>query len=191
MKTRNNLVQKVLSSIVTINKMAFVGLTYTNKANEKSSYTVGLGFNYANAVQKDLNKLIESDVKELAKSINFSAELVKQAVDKLSAAFIKNQNKETQSAQSIAQQDAYINVCTGVKIHKETENVHLYAMSINKTIIEKGEYKETNKRELTKCQDAIKKALNFSTTKFRNFIVTANQFHKINAQGSKLNFEMI
>jgi hypothetical protein len=43
-------------------------------------------------------------------------------------------------------------------------------MAIAKTVLSKGEYKQVNSRELTLAQNAVKKALNLSTAKFRRFM---------------------
>ncbi|MHA1754672.1 MAG: hypothetical protein ACTSYR_04060 [Candidatus Odinarchaeia archaeon] len=185
----SNLTKQVLSLIVTINKMSFVGLTYTNKAGEKASYTVGVNFSYPNAIVKDLDKLNNANIENLTKLVQFPKELVEKAVNKLTTSFINNQNKETQSNQSKGQQDAYINIFDGIKIHKDTQEVKLYGMKIQKTIIEKGIYKPKNSRDLTLCQNAIKKALNFTTSKYRMFSITLENFHQLNANKINLNFE--
>jgi len=184
------LIKAIIALFVQFNGTTFVGLTYTNKNGETAKHVINVGFSYANAVKKDLAKLQGTNIENLSKAINFPIDLVQTAVNKMIDSFVKNQNEETQSNQSKAQQDLYIHVpgVTGVKINKETKKIHIYAMAIHKEIIVKGEYKEVNSRELTLCQNAIKKHLNFTTAKYRNFIINPDQLHELNA--NKLNLVM-
>lgn len=177
------LVKNIISLFVTFNGSSFVGLTYTNKDGETSNHVINVGFSYGNAVKKDLLKLQTADINNIAAAIDYPIALVETTINKMIDGFIKNQNKETQSNQSKAQQDAYIKIegIEGIKIHKKTQQIYVYAMSISKEILTKGTYTERNSNEITLCQNAIKKYLNLSTAKYRKFVINANQFHRITA----------
>lgn len=185
------LIKAIIALFVQFNGTTFVGLTYTNKNGEVAKHVVNVGFSYANAVKKDLQKLQGANIENLSKAINYPIELVQTAVNKMIDSFVNNQNEETQNNQSKAQKDSYIHIpgVNGVKINKETKQIHIYAMAIYKEVIVKGEYKPVNSRELTLCQNEIKKHLNFTTAKYRNFIVTPDQLHKLNA--SKLSLVIV
>lgn len=188
MKNLNDMIKAILAMLLTWKGTSFIGVLYTNKNGETAKHTVNLGFSYANAVQKDLQKLQTANIQSIATAINFPAELVQTAITKMIESFVNNQNPETQSNQSKAQQDAYIHIpgVTGIKINKETNQLHIYAMAIHKEVIVEGTYKEVNSRELTLCQNTIKKHLNFTTAKYRNFIVSLDQLHQVNAKGLQL-----
>jgi hypothetical protein len=167
----------------------FIGIKeyHSKTTGEVANHVLNAGFKYANAVQKDLKALqsaTNEDIKAIASDI-FDVELVKKAIEKLTASLVKNQNSETQSNQSKAQQDAYFHITNGIKLHKETLKVHVYALHVSKKVITPGEYKKVNSRELTLAQNAVKKYFNFSTSKYRQFIVDKKHLtSKINISGN-------
>lgn len=148
---------------------------YNSKTTgEIANHILLANFSYGNAVKKDLTALqgaTGNDALNIAKEGNFDIELVNKAIEKLTNSFINNQNKETQSNQSKGQQDTYVNITNSIKIHKETLKVHIFALHVSKEILVRGEYKTVNSRELTLCQNAVKKYFAFSTAKYRNFII--------------------
>ena len=73
-----------------------------------------------------------------------------------------------------------------MKVHIETGKIFIYALTVNKVVLEAGEYKEVNSRDLTLAQNAVKKYFNFSTAKFRQFTVNADQLTGVNICGDKI-----
>jgi hypothetical protein len=68
----------------------------------------------------------------------------------------------------------------GVKLHRESDTLHLYGLEVQKRIIMPGIYKKVNKRPLTIAKDKLKKLCPVS--KFRQFIITPNRVEKISVQ---------
>ena len=66
-------------------------------------------------------------------------------------------------------------------MHNETENFHVDGLIVSRTVVVEGNYPSTNKREKTKAKDAIKKALNLQSIKYRSFIVEKAEY--INLSG--------
>jgi len=56
-------------------------------------------------------------------------------------------------------------------------------MTINKSILVKGEYKQVNSRPLTIAQNAVKKYFDFSTAKYRNYIIEPNMLAGVALNG--------
>ena len=71
---------------------------------------------------------------------------------------------------SDAQKDAYIHITKGIKVNKETSQIHVFGLVQRKTVLKAIEYKQTNSRELTIVQNKIKKLCEFKQDKYRSFI---------------------
>jgi hypothetical protein len=192
----DKLVGKVKDEFSGLKSASFVGIKgYTNSVGEVSNHVVLTNFSYGNAVKKDLKKLklaTEKDKQNIADKSGLSLELINQAIEKLSESFIKNQNAETQSNQSKAQNEAYIKINSAMKIHKETKQLYIYALAVHKEVIQEapeeidsktGKKKEVNSRPLTLAQNAVKKYFNFSTAKYRQFIVSPETLSGVNING--------
>jgi len=195
---KNLVSNSVLNLIALFNSLlsaSFVGVKeYTSKTSgEIANFVINCGISYRNAVLSDIqtlkgvgeyqiNEIYEYCTKNFPEK-NISKLLVIQAIEKLLNGFEKNLNKETASNQSLAQQDAYININSSVRLNKETELFYIYGFVVYKKRIKDGEYKTVNSAPLTVAQGATKKVLNLRTAKFRNFIVTPEHLGKVNAKG--------
>lgn len=167
----------------TIKGTSFVGIkNYENKQGEVSNQTIVAGITYENCLLNDFktlqenqnkvfevlgkdyaNELIEKAYKNLYDSLEkrLSSEEVKQA--------LREQNDKT-ILLSDAQKDAYVHITKGVKVNKETSQIHVFGLVVKKTILKPIEYKQTNSRELTIVQNKIKKLCEFKQDKYRSFI---------------------
>lgn len=184
------IVKMIIAMFANLNGSSFVGIKgYTSSTTgEVANHVVNANFSYGNAVEKDLKALngaTNEDVMAIAEKFGFAPELIKTAIIKLRDAFVKNQNPETASAQSVAQSDAYVNITNSIKLHIESGKIHIYALAVSKQVLVEGEYKSVNSRELTLCQNAVKKYFDFSTAKYRNFIVDPSQLSGVNVNGEK------
>jgi hypothetical protein len=180
----------IIAMFANLNGSSFVGIKgYTSSTTgEVANHVVNANFSYGNAVEKDLKALngaTDADVQAIAEKYGFAPELIKTAIIKLRDAFVKNQNPETASAQSVAQSDAYYPITNSIKLHIESGKIHIYALAVSKQVLVEGEYKSVNSRELTLCQNAVKKYFDFSTAKYRNFIVDPAQLSGVNINGEK------
>jgi len=183
------IVKMIIAMFANLNGSSFVGIKgYTSSTTgEVANHVVNANFSYGNAVEKDLKALqgaTDEDVMAIADK-GFSVELVRTAIAKLRDAFVKNQNPETASAQSVAQSDAYVPITNSIKLHIESGKIHIYALAVSKEVLVEGEYKSVNSRELTLCQNAVKKYFNFSTAKYRSFIVDPEMLSGVNINGEK------
>lgn len=162
---------------------SFIGLRgYTNKQGEVSNQTIVAGITYENCLLNDFkvlqenqnkvfevlgkdhaNELIEKAYKNLYDSLEkrLSSEEVKEA--------LRQQNDKTIML-SDAQKDAYVHITKGIKVNKETNQIHVFGLVQRKTVLKAIEYKQTNSRELTIVQNKIKKLCEFKQDKYRSFI---------------------
>ena len=167
----------------TIKGTSYVGIrNYENKQGEVSNQTIIAGITYENCLLNDFkvlqenqnkvfevlgkdysNELIEKAYKNLYDSLEkrLSSEEVKEA--------LRQQNDKTIML-SDAQKDAYVHITKGIKVNKETNQIHVFGLVQRKTVLKAIEYKQTNSRELTIVQNKIKKLCEFKQDKYRNFI---------------------
>lgn len=167
----------------TIKGTSYVGIrNYENKQGEVSNQTIIAGITYENCLLNDFkvlqenqnkvfevlgkdysNELIEKAYKNLYDSLEkrLSSEEVKEA--------LRQQNDKTIML-SDAQKDAYVHITKGIKVNKETNQIHVFGLVQRKTVLKAIEYKQTNSRELTIVQNKIKKLCEFKQDKYRSFI---------------------
>jgi hypothetical protein len=161
----------------------FVGVRdYVNKQGEKSNYLINSGVSYLKILNDDLKSLTDNKkaiFETLEKS--YPTELITTAFDNVLTSLNKRLSDEVTKeklraegdktiTQSDAQIDAYINLATGVKLHKDSLKIHVYGLVVRKTILEPIEYKKVNSRDLTIVQNKIKKLANFKQDSYRTFI---------------------
>lgn len=186
----DKLVNSISKQFKGLKSASFVGIkAYTSSTSgEVANHVVCANFSYKNAVKRDLKKLqklTDKDKEKLSEKTGFTLDLINQAVQKLTDSFLNNLNPETQSNQSKAQQELYQKINGSMKIHKETKQIYIYALAISKEILKHGEYKTVNSRPLTLAQNAVKKELDFTTSKYRQFIVNAENLTGVNVDGEK------
>lgn len=161
----------------------YVGVRdYVNKQGEKSNYLINSGVSYLKILNDDLASLnhLKFAIFEILQK-TYSTELIEQAFNNVLTSLHKRlADEETKEllraegdktiAQSDAQIDAYINLATGVKLHKESLKIHVYGLVVRKTILEPIEYKKVNSKDLTIVQNKIKKHAGFKQDSYRTFI---------------------
>lgn len=154
---------------------------YTNEKGEVSQQLIVAGITYENCLVNDFNSL-QTKQGEVFETLQkeYSLELIKKAYEnvftslekRLSSEEVKQalreQNDKTIN-QSDAQINAYTHIAKGVKLHKETQKLHVFGLLVRKKVITPIEYKETKSRELTIVQNKIKKLCDFKQEKYRNF----------------------
>ena len=167
----------------TIKGTSFIGVRgYTNQQGEVSNYLVIGGITYEKALEHDFNalKVMQKEVvADLEKT--YSKEVVAKAYanvyESLEKRLSSEEVKEALRAQgdktirqSDAQSEAYETLGKGVRLHKETQQIHIFGMVAKKVVLNPIEYKEKNSRELTIVQNKIKKFCEFKQDKIRTFI---------------------
>jgi len=183
---------KLLVTAKTIKGTSFVGVRgYENKQGEVSNYTINVGITYENVLKNDFNSLKEKQnliIEKLEKDYEliliekaYKEILIEKAYKeiytslekRLSDEQIKEQlraENDKTIAQSDAQINAYISLAKGVKLHKDSLQLHVFGLVVKKTILQPIEYKQTNSRELTIVKNKIEKICKIKQSKYRTFI---------------------
>ena len=149
---------------------------------ELSDYVINVGASYANAVAKDIKTL---------ESASYDDAIMESARIKILGSLLKNQDVKTQSNQSKAQQDAYYKLTENgsVKLHIEQGSLHIFAMEISKKVVEPAKKpKAKSSNPLVIAEYKVKKDLNLSTAKWRNF--KFEQFDVIKTGGENFSLKL-
>lgn len=180
METQTN---SVVAVAKTIKSTSFVGIrNYANKQGEISNQTILAGISYENCLLNDF-KVLQEKEKELFVILQneYSKEVIEKAYQNVFTSLEKRLSSEEvkevlrlENDKTIALSDAQINaykhLAKGVKMNKETLQIHIFGLVVKKTILQPIEYKETKSKELTIVQNKIKKLCNFKQDKYRTFI---------------------
>lgn len=183
----------LLLAAKTIKGTSFIGLkNYTNAKGEISNQTIVGGITFANVLLNDFNALKDNKdaiVKELEKS--YPITLIDQAYNELYnslekrlssdeiKAELRSQGDET-ILRSDAQINAYIPLTKGVKLCKDTLQLHVFGLVVRKEIVKPIEYPIVKSRDLTIVKNRIQKICDFKQSKYRTFIFEQGT---INLQG--------
>lgn len=176
---------------------SFVGLkNYATKRGEVANYTILIGASYENCMVHDYNSLAENQEKifgDLAKDYKMEdiETAYKNIADSLEIRLSTPEVKEKLRAEgnatlnaSEAQSDAYEQIGKGVKVNKESGEVHIYGVQISKTVVTPAPPTATKPRQkglIVEIQDKIKKICGFRQDQLRTFII--DNLETLNIQG--------
>jgi len=171
---------KALVSAKTINGTTFVGVRgYENSKGEVSNQTLLVGYNYANMLNKDLEKLKVLDIKTII--AKYGTEVATKAYSELLNSLAKLTATEEEKEQLAKENDSTINRSNGqlnvfttlakcIKQHNETGVLYISGLGVRKKVLVEGVYKKVNSKPKTLAKNEIKKLANLSNEKIRRFV---------------------
>ena len=180
----NQDLNKAIKTIVKVKEIkgtSFVGVrAYENKQGEISNQTFLVGFSYAQMLKKDLNKLISDEVYNMVETLKADndSELVAKAYNELITSLEKRTASEEEKEKlrlegdktiklSDAQKDAFTPIAKGLKAKDNA--LYIYGLCVRKTILQKGEYKQTKSQKKTIIKNKIKKFAELKDLKYKQF----------------------
>lgn len=165
------------------NGCKFASVLYRSvDTGELARYSLLIGVSYENAVTQDLEFLYRlkryNPYSAMASDIGL-LKIHNQAVDELIASLEKSKSKLTQTSNS---PDVYINICNGIKKHKETGVFYLWGFVQQKTAIKPSvkTSKPVQSKPVTVEKDRIRRKLH--TDSYRQFKIDNIGTVKINNQ---------
>lgn len=185
--------KKFFDKFQNLNGVTFISVNnyFAKTSGEIANHVVNVGISVENAKQTDLSRLMacnDKDIKDIAFTSKIDAETVKLALSEMQIAAQKNVGAiDQRTAQSQAQTDAYIFITSAIRIHKDTNTIHVFGQSISKTVLVKGEYKSVNSSQKTLAKNAIKKHLDLRADKFRTYIVESIESVKMQGELLEIN----
>jgi hypothetical protein len=174
---------ELVANTKTIKGTSFDGIANkTNPQGGVSNQTIVAGITYKKCLVNDFNSL-QAKQNEVFETLQkeFSLEIITKAYTNLLTSLEKRLSSEEVKEElrrqnditiklSDAQKDAYLHIAKGVKLHIETQKLHIFGLVVRKKVVKAIEYKETKSRELTIVQNKIKKLCEFKQDKYRIFI---------------------
>jgi len=172
----------------TIKGTTFVGTTYRNSQGELSRQLIVSGITYENLLVNDFNSLqANQNVVFSTLEKSYSIDLITLAYNNVFSSLEKRlssdetkakllADKDSTIVRSQAQKDAYIHLAKGIKVHNDTNEIHVFGLVVKKRVLEAVEYKETKSKELTIVQNKIKKLCEFKQSKYKTFIFQQGEF---------------
>ena len=154
----------LLTSIVNANGKGtrFASLTYEAKGSgEIARHTIRLGASVEAAYKKDLATL-KAKLPAL-KGIEAIA------CGEMIASLAESIGKGAGNNSAYTNADTYSHIAKGIKVHKETGEVHLTGFSRQKAVIVEGFHKKVNSSEKTLAKNKLRKGL--LSGKFRQFVL--------------------
>lgn len=169
-----------------LNGAKFISLVEykSEKTGEIATHVINTNISVMNAKQSDFETLKATTTDNLKIKEGLGLDVYNLALSEMTASAEKNLNpdKSKRTKNSVGQTDAYITLTNGLKVHKETGNLHIFGMAVAKNVIKAGEYKQVNSADKTLAKKDITKQLNLKAGKFRTFIVGNIKDVKMNGE---------
>lgn len=172
-----NDMRKFFDGIANLNGAKFINLNgYVSKeSGEVANHNILVNIDVMNAKRKDATALTVADVNTIASKSakSIAVDIFQTALTEMRVSAVKNisENKEDRTVASQAQTDAYIQIGKGLKLHKETGNLHIFGFANQKKVIKAGTYKTVNSSDKTIAKKEITKVLKLRAGKFRTYII--------------------
>lgn len=149
---------------------------YTSNEGEVSDFSIVFNMNYKNALQKSLNimdiYIPENDLELEAKTALMTSWT--KSLDKM------NTTKEESVGDAYHRvNDADGNPISGVKIHTESNTLHIYGLLNSKKVHVPVERKKKNSAALTIAKDKLSSKLHVPVSRFRQFVITPEKVDSI------------
>lgn len=150
---------------------------YRNDYSEVSDYNIIFHISYESALKRSLLSL-----ETVIPANDLEVQAKKELIESFQKSLVKS---ETIPVEEI--DDAYTRFfdddgkhIKGVKLHTETDTLHLYGLVQYKRVIIPGAYPKQNKRELTIVKDKLRKLC--PVNRFRQFKITSSQVDSISVE---------
>ena len=154
---------------------------YTSESSEVADYSIIFHMSYKNALEKSINIIdsyipnddLEAQAKlELLVSFNTSLDkLINTPIEELNDGYERFTDSNGDHVK-------------GVKLHQETNTLHLYGLVVHKRVIVPGTYAKRNRKPLTVAKDRLRAMCPVS--KFRQFKITQDQVDSISVENISL-----
>ena len=153
---------------------------YRNEAGEVSNYSLVFHISYHSALQRSLDKL---------EGMIVDTDLERQAKEELTHS-LRNSLLKSEEQPIEEREDHYLHFqhegeyVRGVKLHVESNTLHIYGSIVHKRVLLPGIYKKGNSKPLTIAKNKMKSLLPIS--KFRQFKILPDQVESISVGGLEL-----
>lgn len=155
---------------------------YTSATSgEKADHTICFHMSYQHALEKSIAAL---------EAVIPADDLEAQAKGELLASYGKSLDKVKSEPLEVVG-DHYDRIVLdngehlrGVKVHRESGDLHIFGLAMAKKVLTPGTYKEVKSRPLTIAKDKLRKGL--PVERFRQFIVKPGTYEAIRVEGMEV-----
>ena len=147
-------------------------------SGEEADHTICFHMSYQVALEKSLL---------LVSTVQPSSEIEAQAKAELIASYSKSLDRAIHDPVEVVA-DHYERVIgangspiKGIKIHRESGDLHLFGLHLRKTVLVPGVHREVKSKPLTVAKDRLRKGL--PVERFRQFIVKPGTYREIRVEG--------
>lgn len=154
---------------------------YRNESGEVADFSIVFHISYENAIKRSILALEpvipENDLEAQAKRElidgykNSLAKMATTPIEEIEDAYTRFTDEDGTHIK-------------GVKLHTETDTLHLFGLVNSKRVIIPGQYKSSNKRPLTIAKDKLRKLC--PVDKFRQFKLVSTQVDRISVENLSL-----
>lgn len=179
-ENENNLV--AVASTIKGNSISYIKEYYSKSSGKVSNYFLRLGYSLENALNDDLKTVSENYIQVIEEfEDNYNHKLIDLCYNEILTSLEKRTSSEEFKAKLLAENDstmirskgqneAFTTLAKGVSLHKETNQVYIVGLELNKNLVEiRNEVKQTNSSEKTILKNKIKMFLDLKETKIRRF----------------------
>lgn len=154
---------------------------YRSESGEVADYNIVFHMSYKNALLRSI-AVLESIIPE----DELEAQAKKECLESFMTSLDKMENTPIEEIEDSYRRftDSDGQYIKGVKLHEETNTLHVYGLVVNKKVIMPGIYKKTNRKPLTIAKDKLRRLCPVS--KFRQFKITPDQLDSICVEGLHL-----
>jgi hypothetical protein len=186
--------KNLFNNFQNLSGVTFIAINgYLSKTTgEIANHVVNVGLSVQNVKKNDLAKLqvcSDEDLTAISGKSGITIEVCKIALAEMIESAKKNLSEkiEDRTAQSQAQTDAYIFITSAIRLHKDTQELHVFGQGISKKILTDGNYKTVKSSDKTLAKKAITKDLNLSAGKFRDYLIPNVESVKMNGETLEIN----
>lgn len=174
----------VIRKMATLKGNRFASLVYRAESGELARHTILIGFSYHNAVVKSLGDLKEMKFAANSLEAQAQAELIASFEKTLAAHEVGKQNAD------YTKKDVYDDVAldgelvSGIRYNTTDGSFKLFGLSVAKTILENGIFKEVKSKPLTIAKDKLRRSL--AVGKFREYKIQNDSLAQAKINGETL-----
>jgi hypothetical protein len=175
----------IISQVIANKSPRFVSLNYTSKGTgEIARHTIRIGASVENAYRKDLRTL-EKELCSMRVALNdghawqgLSLSVAILACEEMISSLKESLDKGIGNNSAYTCKDVFVNIAKGIKVHKESGEVHLTGFGRSKVTLQEGTHKSVNSSEKTLAKKKLKKLL--LSGKFKQFVLPNVESAKMN-----------
>jgi len=157
-------------------------LGYRNTQGEVSNVEIITNINYERILEESIQKMLSIVGAETDEGIYKQGDQeFDEAWSEIRESLMKSLAGENERGQKLA--EAFTPISKNVRLHDESQTIHLSGKKFKKTILREGTYKEVKSKTKTKIKNAIKEQLPVS--EWRNYKLGDN-FDSINIETETL-----